>query len=185
MAGIQELTREPGVGPGATFSYYDKEQKCLVVLARGDEVEVRRRVINNLQSDLEQMLVQGLVQIKIQEHVPNPGAPSEPSVMAVVDVASSPSLIPLFDVIAQRLTKCVSELGAERTARGRFGLLIIGIDGDRTRAALVKEATDQMIDRYRDLAGKLSTSGSASLWVLFYDDRNQQFDEYAAPCGRA
>jgi hypothetical protein len=70
MAGIQELAREPGVGPGATFCYYDNEQKCLIVLARGDEVEVRRRVIDDLRSDLERISVQGFVQIKINEHVP-------------------------------------------------------------------------------------------------------------------
>ena len=35
MAGIQELTSEPGLGPAATFSYYDPKQKCLVVLRGG------------------------------------------------------------------------------------------------------------------------------------------------------
>jgi len=181
MAGIQELTNEPGVGPGATFSYYDQEQKCLVVLARGDEVEVRQRVIENLRADLEQFSVKGLVQIRIQGHAPNSGAVSAPSVFAVVELASSPPLTPLSDVIAQQLTKCLVELGPERTARGRFGLLILGIDGDGPRAAEVKEATDKMIDRYRDLAGKLSTCASGRLWVMFYDNRNQKFDEYAAP----
>ena len=113
-------------------------------------------MIDSLRAELEQISVQDLVQIKIQDQVSNRGEPSGPSVFAVVDLATNPPLIRLFEVIAQRLTKCVAEFGPERTARGRFGLLILGIDGDRTRAAEVKEAADRMIDRYGD--GSLATS---------------------------
>ena len=97
-------------------------------------------MIDDLRTQLDQILVQSLVQIQIKEHVPTPGAPSEPAVFAVVDVASNPTLLPLFDVTAQRMMKCLVDLGPERTALGRFGLLILGIDGDRTRTAAIKES---------------------------------------------
>jgi len=184
MEGISDLAIEPGVGSGVTFTYYDKKQKFLIVLARGEELDVRRRVIDDLRAELEQIAVQGLVQIQIKEHSPSPGAPSSASVFVIVDVDSNPPLLALFDIVAQRLTACLDELGPQRTARGRFGLLVLGIDGDRTRSAAVKEATDQMLARYSQLARSLSTSASSRLWVMFYDDRNKQFDEYAAACVR-
>lgn len=184
LASLKELTREFGASARAALDYYDPERRCLVVVVPGEEAAARRQAAEMMTSVLEQIAVRPLIHVSVREYAASPDAPPAPWTYAAVELESAPPLVPLCDEAAQQILSRLQSLGAEQTARGRFGFLAMCGNRDPGQVAAVKAAVEQMLARNPELARLIGASVSPKLSVLFYDQDNQEFDEHEIACPR-